>query len=60
MRGDARRLVKKFPALEVLFDESSKLGEEGLDTDVQNQLHHIIDTDEGNDVDIFWWMASHD
>ncbi|MNT12028.1 hypothetical protein D3C72_1469380 [compost metagenome] len=52
MRGDARRLVEAFPAAEILFHHIGKLAQEGIDTHAQHELHHMIDADEGHDIEV--------
>ena len=50
--GDAWGLVEELPAAEVLLDIGRKIGEEALHADRVHELHHMIDADEGNDVEL--------
>ncbi|MCY1379010.1 hypothetical protein D9M69_666920 [compost metagenome] len=53
MRSDARRLVELLPAAEIFLDHLGQFLEEGFDTHGEHELHHVIDTDEGNNVQLF-------
>ncbi len=46
MRGDARRLVEEFPALEIRLDDVGQFSEDPLDADVMHEPHHVFDADE--------------
>ena len=50
--GDAWGLVEELPAAEVLLDIGRKIGEKPLHADRVHELHHVIDADEGNDVEL--------
>ncbi len=53
MRGNAWRLVELLPTAEIFLDHRSKFLEEGFDPHRKHKLHHVIDTDEGNNVQLF-------
>lgn len=46
MAGDTRRLVEAFPASEIVLDGVRELRQNGLDAQVVNEAHHVLDTDE--------------
>ncbi len=49
---DTRGLVEIFPATEILFHVIGEFLQESLDADGKHQLHHVVDTDEGDDVEV--------
>jgi hypothetical protein len=49
--GDPRGLVEALPAAEVVLDIAAS-SEEPLDADGVHQLHHVIDADEGHEVQV--------
>lgn len=52
MRGHARRLVKILPATEIFLHITGKFLKKGLNADAKHQLHHMIDADERNDIEV--------
>ena len=52
MGADPRRLVEQFPAPEILLDIAHQFDHELLDAGPHHELHHVIDADEGDDVEI--------
>ena len=50
VRCDARRLVEQVPAFEVFFQIGGEPAQHVLDAHIDHDPHHVIDADEGNDV----------
>ncbi len=52
VRGDTWCLVEALPAAEVFFHIIGEFLQKGLNANGKNQLHHMINTDEWNNIEV--------